>query len=337
MIITQTPFRISFIGGGTDFPGFYREHGGAVISTSIDKYAYVLTHASNPCFNYKFKASYAQIETVQTPDEFQHPIIRETLRFLNITDGLEINHVSDFPGRTGLGTSSAFTVGLLSALHCLAGKHTEPRSLAEEAVHVEREMVGDPGGHQDQYAVAVGGFNRIDFSRKGVTIKKLPINKDRLKNLGHHLILFFLGLERFSGDILEEQQNRHNDNKPGLCRLLSLVDSAESTLCSTDDIKCFGRIMDEAWSLKKTFASAISNNGIDEIYTQALSAGAWGGKLLGAGGAGFMLLVADPANHPAIEKRLSKLIKVPFKFEKSGSRIILPANSDNDIKGSCST
>lgn len=331
MIITRTPFRISFVGGGTDFPSFFTEHGGCTLLTTIDKYCYVLVHPCNPCFKYNFKASYAITETVMEISELQHPIIRETLRYLNIDQGIEINYVSDLPGRAGLGTSSSFTVGLLNALHCMKNEKTTRLQLADEAIHVERELVGDPGGHQDQYAAAVGGLIRLDFTAKGVQETPVHISSDRVRQFNDYVMLFYLGLERSANKtrvrsankILERQEKRKEANLPYLLRMKTLVDEAQGILESDEDFSEFGRVLHEAWSLKKQLSEHISNPMINDAYDAALEAGALGGKLLGAGGGGFLMLIAGPDIHAKISERLSKLRQVAFSFESAGSSVIL--------------
>lgn len=323
MIITRTPFRVSFAGGGTDFPSFYKEHGGSVISTSIDKYAYVLVHPCNPCFDYNFKASYSEVETVKMASEFKHPLVRHALLFMNFDKRLEINHVSDLPGRTGLGTSSSFTVGLLLALSCFRGEISSPSQLARDAIYIERECAHDPGGHQDQYAAAFGGLNRIDFSSEDVTVTPLNLTTERRQEFHSYLMLFFLGFERSSNEILRRQEKKRADNTPGLLRLKKLVDNAQGLLLSKDSFGAFGALLHEAWCLKKTFSEQISNPFVDEVYENALSAGASGGKVLGAGGNGFLMLVAEPSRHAQIEERLRKLRRLSFDFDTTGSSVIL--------------
>lgn len=324
MIISQTPFRISFFGGGTDFPDFYEQHGGAVLATTIDQYCYLSIHRLSPFFAHRFRASYSRTETVQEPSQFQHPLIRECLLLLDVKDGLEISHVSDLPGRTGLGTSSSFTVGLLNALHTWRGEKAAPEQLAREAIDVERHRVGDAGGHQDQYIAAYGGLVRIDFKSPGQAAKvtRLDLPAERVRQLESRLLLMYLGVEQSAEAILSEQTRRTKTNTPALLRMLELVDEGHQALTGTGSMDDFGRALHASWELKKGLSQGISNTSIDDAYAAARSAGALGGKLLGAGGRGFLLLYADPRHHAAIVQRLSRLQPVPFRFSPGGSEVI---------------
>jgi len=323
MIISRTPFRISFFGGGSDFPEFYRDHPGCTLSTTIDKYCYISLHYLSPFFKFKFRASYAKTETVMKADEFQHPLIRECLRYLPTEHGLEISHVSDLPGRTGLGTSSSFTVGLLNALHEIRhDKNTSGDTLAAEAILIERERVGDIGGHQDQYAAAHGGFLRIDYQGKQARINRPALSAKRLAQLKQHLQLFFMGTERTSDAILQDQKKRTVLNIPALERMAAMAGRAQSILERDSTLLEFGELLDEAWRLKKSLANGISNKAVDEAYEAARSAGALGGKLLGAGGCGFILIFAPPEKQDKIRAQLAHLMEVPFNFSPEGSRII---------------
>lgn len=322
MIISRTPFRISFFGGGTDYPGFYNEHGGCTLSTSINQYCYVLIHPISHCFKYNFKASYAKTETTDKVSEFRHPLIRETLLYMEITDGLEVDHVSDLPGRTGLGSSSSFTVALLNALYCIKGEKASALKLADTAIHIERDLVGDPGGHQDQFAAAFGGLNRIDYTRNNIQVAKLNLSNGRLEDLQNHLMLFYLGLARSSNPILKDQEQRTDKNLQALLAMKEIADQACNILTSDQDLKAFGKLLNETWKLKKSLSARISNPTVDQAYSAALKAGAWGGKLLGAGGGGFLMFLAEPGNHPKIVKALSELHQVPVAFESVGATIL---------------
>lgn len=322
MIISRTPFRVSFFGGGTDFPDFYREHGGAVISTTINQYSYISIHRLSPFFKYRFKANYARTELVGHPREFQHPLIRECLLHLKIRDGLEIAHVSDLPGRTGLGTSSSFTVGLLHALHAMLGHTVTAEDLAREAIHIERVRVGDSGGHQDQYAAAYGGFLRLNFSgEQRVEVKQLTLGSERLRELQRRLLVFYTGVEQSAEAILQEQNKRVGRNSGALCEMLQMVDKAERILCAGDLCE-FGDLLHESWQRKKSLSRGITNDLVNQAYDFARAAGASGGKLLGAGGRGFLLLFAEPAKHAAIRRKLKRLQEVAFSFSDHGSQII---------------
>ncbi len=326
MIISRTPFRVSFFGGGTDFPEFYSQHGGAVLLTTIDKFCYITIHRLAPFFKYRFKASYAKTETVQDVSEFEHPLIRESLRLMSITDGMELSHVSDLPGRTGLGTSSSFTVGLLHALHVFQGHEVAEEQLAREAIRIEREIVGDPGGHQDQYAAAYGGLLRLDFSGKqDVAVKRLQILPDRAAELQSHLMMFYTGMEQSADHILSEQRGRVKKNTAALLEMLKMVDEGERILTGTSGLRAFGELLHESWTRKKGLSSGISNGVVDQAYETARTSGAIGGKLLGAGGRGFLLVFAPPDTHPEIRARMGELREVPFSLTSESSRIIFNA------------
>ena len=322
MIISRTPFRISFFGGGSDFPDFYKDHPGCTLSTTIDKYCYISTHYLTPFFKFKFRASYARTETVNQASEFQHPLIRECLLYLPIEKGLEISHVSDLPGKTGLGTSSSFTVGLLNVLHTIRGKNVSADQLAREAILVERERVGDLGGHQDQYAAAHGGMLLINYRGKEAKINRVNLPPQRTAELKQNLQLFFMGTERTSGSIMLEQKKRTTLNIKALQQMSSMAAHARTILEGKTDLSEFGKLLNEAWGLKKGLASGISNETVDQAYTAAREAGALGGKLLGAGGCGFIMLFVPPEKQPAVRSRLTHLKEVSFEFSQEGSRII---------------
>ena len=323
MIISQTPFRVSFLGGGTDFPEFYREHGGATLLTTIQPCCYISIHRINKLFKFRFRASYAKTELVQDPSEFQHPLIRECLLALDIKEGLEITHFSDLPGRTGLGTSSSFTVGLLNALHTLRGERVTAEDLAREAIHIERERVGDAGGRQDQYAAAYGGFIRLDFQKDGnVNVRPLTISSQRVAELEKHLLMFYTGKEETAEPILRQQQKQTKKNEKALLEMCRLVSEAEHLVVKDAPLSGFGELLHRAWELKRTLSDGITNSSIDQAYESARKAGAVGGKILGAGGRGFLLLFAKPEHHSAIRDRLAPMLEVPVHFSQIGSRII---------------
>jgi D-glycero-alpha-D-manno-heptose-7-phosphate kinase len=323
VIISRTPFRISFFGGGTDFPEFYSEHGGATLLTAIDKYCYLSVHRMGRFFKHVFRASYAQTELVQHPSEFKHPLIREALLHLDFSDGLEITHVADLPGRTGLGSSSSFTVGLLHALHAFRGDAVTPAQLARESIEVERVRVGDAGGHQDQYAAAFGGLIRVDF-RAGPEVKVTPLrlSAGRLRDLQDRVLMFYTGVEKSADVILREQSRRVARNTPALIEMLNMVDAAEKILTGDDSLDGFGRLLHESWQRKRSLSPGISNGVVDDAYEAAIAAGALGGKLLGAGGRGFLLVFAPPDRHASVRERLSGLQEVPVSLGAEGSRII---------------
>lgn len=323
MIIARTPFRVSFFGGGTDFPEFYREHGGSTLATAIDKYCYISVHRLGHFFKHRMRASYAQTELVNHASEFKHPLIRESLLHLGIDEGLEITHVSDLPGRTGLGSSSSFCISLLHALHTLKGRTVDAETLARESIHVERVRVADSGGHQDQYAAAYGGFHRFRFGPgEGVTTERLAIRPQRKLELNANLLMFYTGMEQSAETIVQEQKKRVDSNVPALLEMLKMVDEAERVLTGSDDLRAFGELLHLTWLRKKSLSSGISNTLIDTAYEAARNEGAIGGKLLGAGGRGFLLVYAEPERHAAIRDRLKDLREVPFNFSPEGSRII---------------
>lgn len=328
MIISRTPFRISLFGGGTDFPLFFREHGGAVISGTMNQYCYLSIHRLAPLFKHRYRASYSRTESVLHPREFQHPLIRETLLMFEPQEGLEIAHVADLPGRTGLGSSSSFTVGLLNALHAFHKRPTTPEELARQAIEIERERVGDAGGWQDQYAAAFGGFRRIDFHRDGtVHSRPLPLPASRLRELKDSLMLFYMGTDTSATEILQEQNRRHADNQTALLTTLQLVNQAEAILLGHSPLADLGELLHDAWMLKRSFASGISNPAIDTAYEAARQAGAIGGKLLGAGGRGFICLFVATDRQPAVRQALAPLQEVPFRFSAEGSQIVFASDA----------
>lgn len=328
VIISQTPFRISFFGGGTDFPDYYRFHGGSVILTTINKYSYISLHKQGPFFKYKIKANYSVTETADNPESIKHPLIRETLKFLAYDCRIEIGHISDLPGRTGIGSSSSFTVGLLNALHAMRGEKPAPEQLAREAVEIERNRVKDAGGHQDQYAAAYGGFIRLDFRNDGrVIVRHIKLPAGRLADLRKRLMIFYSGLEKSSDTIQRRQNANIPHNLSALCDMQNMVDKAETILRESNaDIDEFGRLLNESWQKKRSLAAGISTPLIDHAYKASLKAGALGGKLLGAGGRGFLLLYADPTHHRKIRNALRCMPEVDFSLSKNGSRIIFRQN-----------
>ncbi len=324
MIISRTPFRISFFGGGTDYQNWYREHGGAVLVTTIDKYCYISSRFLPPFFEHKTRIAWSQIEQVKSHDEIKHPAVNAALKYLEIEEGLEIHHDGDIPARTGLGSSSSFTVGLLHSLYALKRKMPTKSQLALEAIHIERNIVKEIGGIQDQVATAFGGFNRISFSgNNDFHVQPIIMDRDRLTEFRAHLMLYFTGFSRFSSDIAEKQVEGMSRKRNELFKIREMVDEAVSILTGGEDLCEFGKLLDESWKVKKTLSGKISNPTVDEIYRVAVGAGVLGGKLLGAGGGGFMLFFARPESHARIRERLKGLLRVPFDFETMGSQIIL--------------
>jgi len=329
MIISKTPFRISFFGGGTDYPVWYRENQGAVLSTTIDKYCYITIRYLPPFFPHKHRIVYSKIEMVNDINEILHPAVRATLQFLNIDKGIEIHHDGDLPAKTGLGSSSSFTVGLLNSLYALKGVIPSKLQLAKEAIHIERDILKENVGAQDQVAAAFGGFNKINFNGKDeIKIEPITIGKERIKQLENHLMLFFTGFSRTASDIAKSQIENTPNKKRELSLMYQMVDEAIKILNEKGDIKDFGKLLHEAWLLKKSLTDKISTPEIDNIYEKALQAGALGGKLLGAGGGGFMVLFVPPENQPGVREKLKNLLEVKFHFENEGSKIIY-YNPDN--------
>jgi D-glycero-alpha-D-manno-heptose-7-phosphate kinase len=325
MIITSTPLRISFFGGGTDYPVWYRQYGGSVLSTTIDKSCFITCRWLPPFFEYHSRISYTKVENVGQNNVIQHPSVRACLEFLGIDDGIEIHHIADLPARSGLGTSSAFTVGLLQGLYALKNQMRDKHALASEAIHVEQELLREAVGAQDQVSAAYGGFNRINFDTDGsIEVRRMLASPGRLAELEQHLALYFTGFSRFASEIAQEQLKMTPHKKQELDTMLQLVDEAEAIIASPDrSLHEFGRLLHESWKIKRTLTHKISNASIDEIYEAGMSAGALGGKLLGAGGGGFMLFFVPPERREALRTRLKKLLCIPFAFSNRGSHVVV--------------
>jgi D-glycero-alpha-D-manno-heptose-7-phosphate kinase len=325
MIITSTPLRISFFGGGTDYPVWYRQYGGSVLSTTIDKSCFITCRWLPPFFEYHSRISYTKVENVGQNNVIQHPSVRACLQFLGIDDGIEIHHIADLPARSGLGTSSAFTVGLLLGLYALKNQMRDKCALAAEAIHVEQELLREAVGAQDQVSAAYGGFNRINFDTDGsIEVRRILASPNRLAELEQNLALYFTGFSRFASEIAQEQLKMTPHKKQELDTMLQLVDEAEAIIASPDrPLNEFGRLLHESWKIKRTLTQKISNASIDEIYEAGLSAGALGGKLLGAGGGGFMLFFVPPERREALRTRLKKLLCIPFAFSNRGSHVVV--------------
>ncbi len=321
MIITQTPFRMSFFGGGTDFPDFYREHGGAVISTTFDKYCYVNVRHLPRFFDYSTELSYARTERVKRVEDIEHPAIREAMKHLDMHE-IRLTYEADLPARSGLGTSSSFAVGMLNAFYALKGKYADKRKLADDAIFLERVLCNESGGVQDQIAASFGGMNRINFNAEGYTVNPVIISPERKKLLNRNLMLFFTGFSRLSSDIQVAAEKNLKSKQNQLLEMLSLVDDAEKILTSKTDLEEFGRLLDYTWQLKRGITDKVSTDSIDAVYSRALQAGATGGKLLGAGGGGFLLFYVDPDKQENVRKALENLLYVPFEFENGGTRVI---------------
>jgi D-glycero-alpha-D-manno-heptose-7-phosphate kinase len=325
MVITRTPLRISFFGGGTDYPVWYREHGGAVLATTIDKSCYITCRRLPPFFEYHSRISYSKVENVRDNKLIEHPSVRGCLRFLGIEDGVEIHHIADLPARTGLGTSSAFTVGLLLGLYALQHRMRDKHALAVDAIHVEQELLQEAVGAQDQVSAAHGGFNRINFRTDGtIEVKRVLAEPSRLVELNQHLALYFTGFTRTASEIAQEQVRMTPQRKQELGAMFQLVDEAESVVTNPRrSLDEFGRLLHEGWKIKRSLTQKITNANIDEIYEAGLSAGALGGKLLGAGGGGFLLFFVPLEQRDELRVRLRKLLCVPFSFSQKGSDVVV--------------
>ena len=325
MIISKTPFRISFFGGGTDYPAWYSENPGAVLATTINKYCYISCRYLPPFFDHKYRIVYSKVETVKEKSEILHPVIRAAIDLMGVKEGLEIHHDGDLPARTGLGSSSSFSVGMLHALYALKGIMPTRQKLALDAIHLERNILQENVGCQDQVLAAIGGFNKIEFNND-TTYRASPItiNPLRAQELNSHLMFFYTGISRYASEIAKKKIENIPNRKKQLTTMYHMVDEAISILNSDKiSIDKFGQLLDESWRLKRELSDNITNSHIDEIYEAGRSAGAIGGKILGAGGGGFMILFAKPEDQPAIRKRLSNLLYVPFEFEHTGSQIVL--------------
>ena len=333
MIISRTPFRVSLFGGGTDFPQWYRKHGGAVIGGAIDKYCYINVRALPPFFEHKHRIVYSNIELVKAIEEIKHPSVRAVLGEMGITEGLEIHHDGDLPARSGLGSSSSFTVGLLNALHAYRGHMATKQELARQAIHIEQEVIGESVGSQDQMWAAYGGLNRIDFRTDGsIDVSPLIILPERRAELEGSLMLYFTGFSRIASDIEKDKIATLEQRKAQLHTLRAMVDEAAAILGSPNSpLDQLGQLLHEGWMLKRELSKAVSNQKIDDLYEAALSAGALGGKLLGAGGGGFLLLYVPPERQAGVRERMKDLIAVNFRFD-GGSKIVVYEPTEFDVR-----
>ena len=324
MVICRTPFRISFFGGGTDYPIWYKNHGGAVISATINKYSYITARWLPPYFDYKHRVRYFQHEQTHSLEEIKHPSVRECARYLNVQEGLEVVHNADVPAQSGLGSSSTFTVGMLHALHSLQNRMPTKRQLAIEAIHVEQELIGEAVGSQDQTAAAFGGINYIRFNRvREIDVDPVILSQERLLELQENLLLVFTGFSRSASEMAKLQIAVTPHKTIELAAMTDLCDQALN--CLTDEQKSldeFGRLLKEQWRIKRGLTEKISNPEIEGIYDLAIKNGALGGKLLGAGGGGFMLFYARKEQHESIRTALHRRMFVPFRFDFTGSKIV---------------
>ena len=323
MIITKTPFRMSFFGGGTDIEGYFRENGGAVLSTTFDKYCYVNVRHLPRFFDYSTELSYSKTERVTDVNDIQHPAIREAMKMLDMRE-IRLTYEADLPARSGLGTSSSFAVGMLNAFYALKGKYADKKKLADEAIYLERVLCNEAGGWQDQIAASFGGFNRINFNADGYEVLPVIISPERKRQLNNSLMMFFTGFTRFSSDVQKANKVSSTEEKRArLKKMYELVDEAEAILTNKErDLDDFGRLLDLTWKLKKGTGSAISTGSIDELYEKGMTAGALGGKLLGAGGGGFLVFYVQPEKQEAVKEAMKDLMYIPFKFEDGGTMVI---------------
>ena len=323
MIISRTPYRISFFGGGTDYPSWYQVHGGAVLAATIDKYCYLTCRYLPPFFEHRSRVVYSKIESCHSNGEIAHPSVREVLRYLGIGRGVEIHHDGDLPARSGMGSSSAFTVGLLNATYALLGQMPSSRQLALESIHVEQNLLKETVGSQDQVMAAYGGLRHVHFLPNGeISARPLTLSTSRLAELNDHLMLFYTGIIRTASDVAKSYVDDIHSKRRQMLFMKSLVDESIAILNSGRDLREFGRLLHEAWQAKRSLSATVSNPQVDELYSAAQTGGAIGGKLTGAGGGGFLLLFVPPECQSAVKQCLHRLIHVPFRFEPGGSQII---------------
>lgn len=321
MIITKTPFRMSFFGGGTDMENYFKENGGAVLSTTFDKYCYVNVRHLPRFFDYSTELSYAKTERVTDIESIQHPAIRNAMKMLDMHE-IRLTYEADLPARSGLGTSSSFAVGMLNAFYALKGKYADKKKLADEAIYLERVLCKEIGGWQDQIAASYGGFNRINFGPNGYEVLPIIISPERKQQLNDNLLMFFTGFTRFSSDVQKVNAVKIDKNVY-LKQMYDLVDEAEQILIDKEkNLDDFGRLLDTTWKLKRQTGSVVSTDSIDGLYAKGIAAGAVGGKLLGAGGGGFLVFYVQQEKQEAVREAMKNLMYIPFKFEDGGTRVI---------------
>lgn len=322
MIITQTPFRMSFFGGGTDMPAYFNEYGGAVLSTTFNKYCYVNVRHLPRFFDYSTELAYSKTERVTDIETIQHPAIRNAMKMLDMHE-IRLTYEADLPARSGLGTSSSFAVGMLNAFYALKGKYADKKKLADEAIYLERNLCQEAGGWQDQIAASFGGLNRINFNADGYEVLPVIISPARKRQLNQNLMMFFTGFTRFSSDIQKANNLTADDKRVQLKEMYALVDEAERVLTDKEkSLDDFGYMLDHTWKLKRQTGSSVSTGSIDELYAKGIAAGALGGKLLGAGGGGFLVFYVQPDKQDAVRWAMWNLMHIPFEFEDGGTRII---------------
>lgn len=322
MIISRTPFRMSFFGGGTDYPRWFEPNGGAVLVATINKYCYITCRYLPPFFEHRSRIIYSRMEHVSSIDEIEHPSVRECLRYLNITKGIEIHHDGDLPARTGLGSSSSFTVGLLNSLYALKGEMVSREQLAAQAIEIEQTRCKENVGCQDQAAAAFGGLNYIEFGGDNhLKVTKLTVSRGIIDHLEKHVMLYFTGFSRNASEIAAHQIKMIDRKRKELEKIQQMVPAALELL-KADDMARFGRLLHESWMIKRELSDKVTTADVDNMYRAALDGGALGGKLLGAGGGGFLMLFVPPENQPGVKEKLKALLRVPVRFEWSGSQII---------------
>lgn len=323
MIITKTPFRMSFFGGGTDMEEYFKENGGAVLSTTIDKFCYVNVRHLPRFFDYSTELAYSKTERVKDVNEIEHPLIRNAMKMLDMHE-IRLTYEADLPARSGLGTSSSFAVGTLLAFYALKGKYADKKKLADEAIYLERVLCDEAGGWQDQIAAAYGGFNKIVFNKDGYEVKPVIVSPERKKQLNENLMMFFTGFTRFSSDVQRvNNETSIEEKKAKLKKMYAMVDAAEEILCNKNkDLDDFGRLLDKSWKLKKQTGKGVSTGAIDDLYEKGIQAGALGGKLLGAGGGGFLVFYVQPEKQKAVKKAMKDLMYIPFEFDNEGATIV---------------
>lgn len=332
MIITQTPFRMSFFGGGTDLESFFRENGGSVLSTTFDKYCYVNVRHLPRFFDYSTELSYSKTERVTCIEAIQHPAIRNAMKMLDMKE-IRLTYEADLPARSGLGTSSSFAVGMLNAFYALKGKYADKKKLADEAIYLERSLCQEAGGWQDQIAASFGGLNRINFNADGYEVLPVIVSPERKRRLNRNLMMFFTGFTRFSSEVQRVNADTQADRNAQLKEMLALVDEAERILTDKErNLDDFGRMLDCTWKLKRKTGAAVSTNSIDALYAKGISAGALGGKLLGAGGGGFLVFYVQPEHQEAVRRAMQDLLYIPFQFEDGGTRVIYYSPEDYSPK-----
>lgn len=324
MILSRTPYRISFFGGGTDYPEYYMEHGGKTLGVAIDKYSYLNVRKLPPFFDYKHRIVYSKQENVSNLDEIIHPSVRETLKYMQVENGISIHHDGDIPARSGMGSSSSFTVGLINSINALNGKMSTKEQLTQESIHIEQNLIKENVGSQDQTFAAYGGLNIVNFLQNGkISVNPIILKQERMFTFQDNIMLFFSGISRTASDVVSEQIKKTSINVPNLNKMKDLVDVAHDILISNRNLNEFGELLNSTWELKKSLSSKVTNNEIDNMYKKAMQAGAIGGKLLGAGGGGFMAFYVEKQNQNNVKNALKEYLHIPFNFDFDGSKIVV--------------